>query len=314
MSVAPSSNSTSEPERGLDRGDGAARVLAALQNLDRRWLYALLFVAVLLPLIFYIPVTVVVTGPVQDFYDEIERIEPRPGRLVIVAVDWDPQTKAENYPQTAATIRHLFKKRIPFAVVTLTQLGTGFCEEIPKTVAREIEEEEGWEPVYGKDWCNWGYRYGWGLYFLKPLGSDIPGTLKEDVLGTPIDKIPMMKGVKDASSVDLVCEFTGLVGALESWIQFFQVGGHRPKFCHGCTAVSAPSSYVFLDSGQLSGLLGGMLAAAEYEQLLETTGRALRGMSAQTAAHVVIIALIVLGNVVDLLAKRRRRRLARGEA
>ncbi len=310
--------STSGPDAGAGR-DGKpvgrlTRAFAAFERLDRRWLYALVFVAVLLPLIFDIDVEVEVTGPVQGLYDEVESIEPRAGTLVIVAIDWDPQTRGENYPQTEATIRHLFRKRIPFAAVTLTHLGAGFCEEIPTNVAAEIEAEEGWKPEYGRDWVNWGYQYGWGLYFLKPLGSDIPGTVKKDARGTSISELPIMKGVKDARSVDLVCEFTGLVGALESWLQFFQTEGHRPKFVHGCTAVSAPSSYVFLDSGQISGLLGGMLGAAEYEQLLQIQGRGLRGMSAQTTAHLVIIVLIALGNVAELVRKRAEKRRVGGES
>ena len=114
----------------------------------------------------------------------------------------------------------------------------------------------------------------------------------------------MMAGVKDASSVDLVGEITGAVGALEGWLKFFQVGGVAPKCGHGCTAVSAPESYTFLDSGQLIGVMGGMLGAAEYEQLIESPSRALRGMSAQTTAHILIILLIAVGNVVEIARKR----------
>jgi hypothetical protein len=36
----------------------------------------------------------------------------------------------------------------------------------------------------------------------------------------------------------------------------------------GCTAVSAPEFYPYLNAGQMVGLLGGMQAAAEYEKLL----------------------------------------------
>ncbi len=310
--MGPSSNNSSDPGSGTGRDAEPVgrwmRVFAALDRLDRRWLYALLFAAVLLPFLPHLDevfsVKVKVTGPVQSFFDEIEGMERRPGKLVIVAIDWDPQTRGENYPQTEATIRHLFRKKIPFAALTLTHLGAGFCEEIPTNLAEE------YGAVYGRDWVNWGYRYGWGAYFLKPLGSDVPATLETDARGTPLRDLPIMEGVKDARSVDLVCEFTGLVGALESWLQFFQTEGHRPKFCHGCTAVSAPSSYVFLDSGQLSGLQGGMLGAAEYEQLLGVRRRGLCGMSAQTTAHAVIIALIALGNVAEFVARRRRRYLA----
>jgi len=281
------------------------RAFAAIEGLDRRWLYAMLFVAVLVPSLLALRTDVTVTAPVRSFFDEIERLERAPGRLVVVAIDWDPHTKAENQPQTEAAIRHLLRKRVPFAVVTLVSTGAGFCEEIPSRLAAEFGAE------YGRDWVDWGYRYGWGI-FIKKLASDIPGALKTDAHGTPLEKIPLMAGVKDATSVDLVCEFTGLVGALESWLQFFQTGGARPRFVHGCTAVSAPSNRVFLDSAQISGLLGGMLAAAEYEQLLGSSARGSRGMQAQTAAHAAIIFLIVLGNAAEVVRRRSERRTGGG--
>ncbi len=281
-------------------------MFAFLAGLDRRWLYGLLFLAVLLPFVFGLSVRVEVTRPVQKLYDEIEAIERRPGRLVIVAVDWGPQTQAECYPQTEAVIRHLFMRKIPFAVVANNPLGAGYCEEIPA----KLHEEYG--AVYGRDWVNWGYKFGAGI-FIKKLASDIHDAVKADAEGTPLAEIPMMAGVKDASSVDLLCEITGSVGALESWLQFFQVRGVAPKCGHGCTAVSAPESYTFLDSGQLVGLMGGMLGAAEYEQLIGSPSRALRGMSAQTTAHILIIVLIVIGNVVEI-ARKRSEQLASGSA
>lgn len=304
--MAPSSNNTSPSPSGPTEGDrppasGPARVYAFLAGLDMRWLYALLFVAVLLPFLFNISVKVKVTGPVQRLYDEIEAIERRPGRLVIVAVDWDPQTQAENYPQTEAVVRHLFMRKIPFAVVASSPVGSGFCEEIPEKLHKK------YGAVYGRDWVNWGYKFGRGI-FVKQLASDIFAAVKADAEGTPLEDIPMMAGVKDASSVDLVCEITGSVGSLAMWLQYFQVGGAAPKCGHGCTAVSAPESYTFLDSGQLIGLMGGMLGAAEYEQLIESPSRALRGMSSQTTAHILIIMLIVIGNVVEIARKRGGRR------
>jgi hypothetical protein len=48
---------------------------------------------------------------------------------------------------------------------------------------------------------------------------------------------------------------------------------------------------------QLTGLLAGLKAAAEYEFLLETPGTATSGMDAQSIAHLIIIIFIVIGNV-----------------
>ena len=57
------------------------------------------------------------------------------------------------------------------------------------------------------------------------------------------------------------------------------------------------SSDLFLRSGQINGLIGGLQGAAEYETLIGRKGMAVAGMDAQSATHFVIIVLVVLCNV-----------------
>ncbi|MHC4251738.1 MAG: hypothetical protein ACYS9X_21665, partial [Planctomycetota bacterium] len=213
--MEPSSNSTESR---------AVRFFLFMDRLDKRWLYLALSVVMLVPFFLDLRFTAKATKPVRDFHDRVEAVESAPGRLVIVAIDWDPQSKAELYPQTKMVIRHLMLKKKPFAVVTLTPLGKGFCNDIPAKVADEIEAELGWRPQYGRDWVNWGYKYGFAI-FMKELAADVHKAVKTDVNKTPIGEIAVMKGVKDASSIDLVCEFTGFTNMLETWLSQFQIGG-----------------------------------------------------------------------------------------
>jgi len=91
----------------------------------------------------------------------------------------------------------------------------------------------------------------------------------------------------------------------KEWVQQVQSRFHLPMVS-GCTAVSAPEYYPYLQSGQLRGLLGGMAGAAEYEKLRhETGGSATRGMDAQSLAHVFVAFCIVLGNVIQWNRRRR---------
>ena len=79
----------------------------------------------------------------------------------------------------------------------------------------------------------------------------------------------------------------------------------------GCTAVSTPDLYPYFETRQLSGIMGGMRGAADYESLVEEkyhSGgrmRATEGMGAQSIAHVVIIVFVLLGNLGYFLGKRR---------
>jgi len=76
----------------------------------------------------------------------------------------------------------------------------------------------------------------------------------------------------------------------------------------GCvTAVMGPENYPYLNSGQLKGLVAGLKGAAEYETLLGKPAIATRGMPAQSAVHILIIVLIVIGNILYLVEKRKRK-------
>ena len=63
------------------------------------------------------------------------------------------------------------------------------------------------------------------------------------------------------------------------------------------TAVMASDAYPFLQSGQLSGLIGGLKGAAEYEQLINHRDRAFIGMDAQSITHILIVIFIIFGNI-----------------
>jgi hypothetical protein len=83
---------------------------------------------------------------------------------------------------------------------------------------------------------------------------------------------------------------------------------------HGCTSITIPEAYIFLDSGQLNGLLEGIAGAAWYSEVLKkhypaTENRDLLVTNtALSTAHLVLIGLIVLGNVIPLFARLRRKR------
>ena len=71
------------------------------------------------------------------------------------------------------------------------------------------------------------------------------------------------------------------------------------------TLISAPEYFPYVQSGQLSGLLGGLAGAAEYEEMIDRPGWGVTGMAAQSLAHVTIVLLIVLGNFVYFWNRRQ---------
>ena len=85
----------------------------------------------------------------------------------------------------------------------------------------------------------------------------------------------------------------------------------RAKGGAAVTAVSAPGRYAYVQSGQLSGMLGGMKGAAEYENLIEEKyhvggrQRAMEGMGSQSIGHLLIMALVIVGNIGYFVTRRK---------
>jgi len=72
----------------------------------------------------------------------------------------------------------------------------------------------------------------------------------------------------------------------------------------GCTAVSFADYFSFYQSGQINGLMGGLKAAAEYEELVGKKGIASAGMNSQSIVHALLVVFIIAGNIVYFRSRR----------
>jgi hypothetical protein len=290
-----------------------AGVTELLSRLDRRAIYAAVALALTVPLLLKWRLEPAPLHSAQKFYDAVEALPNDDSGIVLIAVDWGPSTKAENEPQTEVLIEHLLRRRVRFALISAIDQAEPFLRDIPERVAKRLSSEnprERWE--YGKDWVNLGYRPAMGAMIQKmAVAQDLRQTLGVDARGTPLAEVPAMRNIKNIRNVKLLAEFTGLVGALDGWLQFFQTSDYRPPMVHGCTSITIPEAYIYLDSGQLVGLHEGIAGAAAHSSLLtrkfENRGpdSAIVTNTALAVAHVVIIVLIVLGNLGMFLAMRK---------
>jgi hypothetical protein len=158
---------------------------------------------------------------------------------------------------------------------------------------------------YGQDYVMLGYKPG-NQGVIQVVVTDFRTLYQADTEGTSIDQVPMMRNVKGLKDMDLILNVSGGFPGLKEWVQF---GADRTgvPIVGGVTAVQAPLLYPYYPR-QLSGIMGGLKAAAEYESLLmegyskaygTDRGRfaAIRRMGPQTLAHLVIILFLVVGNV-----------------
>ena len=272
------------------------RILRWLLALDRRVVFFLVAAAVAFPLVLPLNLPVHVSQQVIQLYDAVESLAAG-GEPVIVAIDFDPSTVPELRPMAVAVIHHLFKKRIPFILLTLHPAGYGIAQDIVNTVKLNYPDV-----VYGKDYAFMGYAVGYSLVILG-IGQDFAATFPQDAYGTLVSKIPVTKNVKNFQDIAMVIDFSAS-SLFEVWIMF-AYQKHGCKVGAGVTAVMASDAYPFLQAGQLEGLLGGLSGAAEYEDLVKEPGTAKAGMDAQSVVHIVIIFLIILGNIAYFGTRRK---------
>jgi hypothetical protein len=157
---------------------------------------------------------------------------------------------------------------------------------------------------YGEDYVFLGYQ-PYPAIVIMAMGQDYRLAFPKDYYSTPLDQIPMMKGVKNYQNVALVLNITATSG-IDFWITYGQ-GRYKFPLAAAASAVMAPNYYNYVQSGQLVGLIGGLRGAAEYEELIDHPALAVRGMFVQSVAHLLIVALIIMGNVMFVIERARRR-------
>ena len=152
----------------------------------------------------------------------------------------------------------------------------------------------------GRDYALLGYL---PLFHLVILGmtNSIETQFPVDYHGNPIGEMPMLMEHKSLRDVDLV-ETNAGSGVCTYWITYAREKIGLPV-AFGVTGVMATDYFPYIQSHQIIGQMGGLRGAAEYEVLLKengitrTTDKAFTGMDVQSAAHIFIILLILLGNI-----------------
>jgi len=269
-------------------------MLDRLEKLDRRWLFLITGLLVLGPLLQPIGFPLGSSPPVRQFHDAIAALPA--GSIVLMSCDYDPGGKPEMVPMTRTALRQLFDQKCRVVITCLWTGGSGIVDETIETLAQEYRAE-GKDVVYGRDYVDLGYKAGYEAVMVL-MGKGIANAFPQDHRANPTSSLPLMREVRDYSSFALLVNIAAGYPGTKEWVQQVNSRFHLPMVS-GCTAVSAPEYYPYLQSGQLRGLLGGMAGAAEYEKIRGEKGKATQGMDAQSLAHVFVALCILLGNLVQ---------------
>ena len=273
------------------------RALSGFRQIDSRWIALITVVLLAVPMFVSVPLKMVAFPATRAMKKAIDDLPP--DAIIVLSTDWDSGTRGECMPQTAAVIDYLFKTNRRFGIIGFIPQGPELAQDLCDELARKHGK------TYGKDWINWGYRPNYVATIIAMM-NDIPGTLKNDIRGDSRVKEPLTQELKTLKRAGLLIEITGtrLYGV------FLQFAAGVP-LAFGCTGVSGPDMYPYLQSGQAKGLLVGLGGAAQFEDITDSHdaqgnrgGQGTRGMGSQSLGHLLVMVLIVMGNL-GVWAQRR---------
>lgn len=279
-----------------------------LKELNRRWIFLLMFLCVAIPILLQAQFPEKATGLAEAVFLEIEKLEE--GSAVLLAFDFDPASEGELGPMATAFVRHCCEKKLKMYFMALWPVGPQMIDDS----INDVIEADFPELVYGEDYVNLGFKSGMeGV--IKVIVTDLRQLYTTDSFGTSIDEIPMMKDIENIQQMDLIINVSAGYAGTKEWVQYAVTPfPDQIRIVAGCTGVQAPLLYPYIPQ-QLPGLLGAIKGAAEYEKLVmdkyggdNPPGRYLEGrrrMGPQLVAHLLMILLIIVGNSLYFAGQKR---------
>lgn len=269
-------------------------MLEKLMNMDRRIIFILVALAVIIPTLLPVSLPVSVSEPTQKLYNYIDALPP--GATIMLSFDYGPSSLPELNPMAKALLKQCFDKEVRVIAVTLYPVGTTLADTLIQKVAKETGA------VDGEDYVFLGFRPGDELVILG-MGKEIASVFDTDYNGKPLTDIPMMENVTNYDQIALLVDLAS--GSLtETWITYANVR-YNLQIAAGVTGVIISQMYPYLQTGQLIGLISGIAGAAEYESLINAPAKAMLGINIASFVHLLIVLSVIIGNVAFFILRQR---------
>lgn len=276
-----------------------------LKNLDRRWIFLSMLLAVAIPILSGVVFPEVVSKQAKLVFSAIDELPD--GSNILLSYDFDPASEGELLPMAQAFTRHCSIKGHKQYYMALWPLGSPMVDKSLDTIKSEYPHLQ-----YGEDFVKFDYKPG-GEAVIRMITTDLRGMFPLDSQGVSLDEIPMTKNIKNLQDMDLIINVSAGDPGTKQWVQFASTP-FGITTVSGCTGVQAPQMYPYIPE-QLAGVLGAIKAAAEYEAALDEkyptiadnvkAQEAKRRMGPQLVAHTLMVVLIIVGNLIYYTGRKR---------
>lgn len=284
----------------------------ALLNVDRRWIFLLITLAVLIPILTRVVFDEYPTPPVNNAFDAIDNLPP--GSNILLSYDYDPGSAPELQPMATAITWHAAKKGHKIFLMALWPLGVNMMQNTEAVVmGKEFKSY-----TYGEDYVTLGFRTG-GEGLIRLVCTNLREGFPLDDRGSSLADIPVTRDITNLQDMDLIVSISAGAPGAKEWIQYAGVPYDIPVIS-ACTGVQSPLLYPYYPQ-QMVGLIGAIKGAAEYEARLkdeydygvDAAGnrkpeltKGMERMGPQLFAHLLILLLIITGNIILFVQRRAK--------
>ena len=295
--------------------------LIKLGNLDRRIIFLLIGLSVLVPLIKpnWVQLPLKIDNNTKIVFNSIDKLKK--GDKVLISFAYGASTKPEVHPMAIGLLNHLFTKGIKVYIVSLWPESPIMAQQAISTVKKTnlFQLEDGF------DYVMFDYKVG-GFIVIKGIADNFRDLYQQDYNGISIDDIPMMNEIYSVKDFDFVFDFSAGVPGNAEWVQY-ACDPKQVPLSSGCTSIMVTDAIPYVESGQLKGILAGMPGAAEYEKMVYDfmikeqlnqnnefisdtikiqKGKAYARMSAQSVAHLLMVFFIIIGNISYYFSRNKK--------
>ncbi len=263
-----------------------------LANIDSRFIYCLLVLAIVLPFFLGLTLPVEVQPMTQNAYDVIESLDD--GIRVLLSFDYSFSAVAECNPFVVAFLKHLATKDAKIYAVAKSLDGAMIARDVLPQTGKDLGK------VAGVDYVNLGYFAGEEAG-IATLVKDIRKMYSSDFDGESLDEIEIMDGVNSIEDFELVIAVSS--GGLDAWIHQVSIP-YGTKLIVAVPAGMVPRTMPFVQAKQITAMTGALRGGAEYEKLIDSVGGATLALNALASIQMLVLVLLFVGNLASWASRR----------
>ena len=273
-------------------------LMKTLATYDRRWVYLVLFLVVVGPLLRPIGMPISVSPDTKQYYEAINSVEE--GDKILFTLNTEFSGYNEIQSGIVATMRVFIEHNTKICVAVGHPEATGIPELVFNQLRSELDAN-GY--VYGEDYVILGYVMP-NEASVASMSQDFQGAITQDWLGRSIDDT-FLSEINTWEDWDLIADFTtGL--ATTYLLNHFALRG--TPMTVNCIGVMIASQKPYVDTGVYLAILQSMRGGAELEYLTGHPGPGLTAMDAFTFGHYMLLLFIIAGNIGYYGYTRQQRR------